>query len=513
MIVSVSAEHEKIKRFDWEPSYFHRDAHYPTKYKIPPRTKDPFRTLVREYVAMEEEKDDRTYGSLEDALSRMNNTADAEPRFMEVMKPVLAIVNFAEYGAMKCASMLVDTISNPELRQGYLAQMLDEVRHVNQEAYLGRYFAKHAPDPAGFNSGFKMRAFDPLGRPGRACFELFMNDDPITNALNLQVVGETAYTNPLFVAFTELAAANGDQATPSVFLSIQSDEARHMANGYSTLAAVLSEPDNLPMLQLDFDTAFWRQHSFLDNFQGVVYDYFSKTRKMKSYREYWDEWVWEDWAGSYIERLEPFGLQLPRCVDDAKRHVQWGGHTMAMVSAALWPVHAWRSDCMDDDDFEWFEDKYPGWETHYGPFWTAYREMADPRNGHLALQSLPSMPPICRVCQMPAVLPRPDINEIELAIDSTGNRHAFCSAPCLQIFRQDPHKYQGQTWWEVNDGIELSRYIENVGLLRSDGRTLMGQPHLHTSERWLWTIDDIRRIGFVIQNPLTAMPEEGFTRI
>ncbi|WP_438861490.1 monooxygenase [Mycobacterium paragordonae] len=511
--MSVSAEHDKIKKFDWEPSYFHRDALYPTKYKIPPRTKDPFRTLVHEYVRMEEEKDDRTYGSLEDALGRLNTATGAEPRFMEVMKPVLAVVNFAEYGAMKGATMLLETVSNPELRQGYLAQMLDEVRHINQEAYLSRHFSKHAPDPAGFNSGFQMRAYDPLTRPGRACFELFMNDDPITNALNLQVIGETAYTNPLFVAFTELAAANGDQTTPTVFLSIQSDEARHMSNGYATLAAVLTEPDNLPMLQLDFDTAFWRQHSFLDNFQGVVYDYFSKSRKMKCYREYWDEWVWEDWAGSYIERLEPFGLQVPRWIVDAKRHVQWGGHTIAMVSAALWPLHAWRSDYMSDDDFEWFEDKYPGWEAHYAPFWTAYREMADPHNGHLAASLLPAMPAMCRVCQMPAVLPRLDTNEIQLVIDSADRRHAFCSSPCLEIFRQDPAKHQAMTWWDVNDGVELARYIEEVGLLRSDGRTLMGQPHLHTDERWLWTIDDIRRTGFVLQDPLKSMPAEAFIRV
>ena len=42
MTASVTTQHEKIKAFDWEPSYFHRDALYPTKYKIPPRTKDPF---------------------------------------------------------------------------------------------------------------------------------------------------------------------------------------------------------------------------------------------------------------------------------------------------------------------------------------------------------------------------------------------------------------------------------------------------------------------------------------
>lgn len=512
MAASVTSGHEKIKAFDWEPSYFHRDALYPTKYKIPPKTKDPFRTLVREYVGMEEEKDDRQYGALEDALGRMNNASHAEPRFMEVMKPVLAIIDFGEYAAMKCTAMLVDTVENPELRQGYLAQMIDEVRHTNQEAYLMRYFAKHAPDPAGFNSGFQMRALDPIGRPGRAVFEAFMNDDPITNSLNLQVVAETAYTNPLFVAMTEIAAANGDQATPSVFLSIQSDESRHMANGYSTLAAVLSEPDNLPMLQEDFDTAFWRQHVFLDNFQGAVYDYFSKAR-LKSYQEYWEQWIWEDWAGSYIERLEPFGLQVPRWIHDARRHVQWGGHTSAMVSAALWPVHAWRSDCMFEDDFAFLEEKYPGWEEHYGWFWTAYREMSDPRGGHLPIELFPSMPPICRTCQMPAALPRPDINEIRLNIDSAGQRHAFCSEACQHIFRQAPERHTGMTWWEVNDGVELWRYIVDAGLLRSDGKTLMGQPHLRTDERSLWTIDDIRRTGVVLQDPLKALPAEAFVAI
>ncbi|GAQ35500.1 methane monooxygenase component A alpha chain [Mycobacterium pseudoshottsii JCM 15466] len=461
---------------------------------------------------MEEEKDSRQYGALEDALSRMNNSAQVEPRFMEVLKPVLAFVDFGEYPAMKCTAMLIDTVENPELRQGYLAQMIDEVRHTNQEAYLMRYFAKHAPDPAGFNSGFEMRANDPIGRPARAVFEAFMNDDPITNSLNLQVVAETAYTNPLFVSLTEVAAANGDQATPSVFLSVQSDEARHMANGYATLAAVLSEPDNLPMLQEDFDTAFWRQHAFIDNFLGGVNDYFSKAR-VKSYKEFWQQWIWEDWAGSYIERLEPFGLHVPRWMDDAKRHVEWGGHTAAMVSAALWPVHAWRSDYMTDEDFTFFEDKYPGWEKYYGDFWRAYRQMADPRNGQLALGLFPAMPPICRVCQMPAVFPRIDVNEIRLSVDKAGQRHAFCSQACQHIFRQAPHRHTGKTWWEVNDGIELWRYIEINHLLRSDGKTLMGQPHVHTDERWLWTIDDIRRTGVAIQDPLKAAPAEAFTEI
>lgn len=58
---------------------------------------------MREYVGMEEEKDSRQYGALEDALSRMNNSAQVEPRFMEVLKPVLAFVDFGEYpGLRRC---------------------------------------------------------------------------------------------------------------------------------------------------------------------------------------------------------------------------------------------------------------------------------------------------------------------------------------------------------------------------------------------------------------------------
>ena len=48
---------------------------------------------------------------IEDALSRMNNSAQAEPRFMEVMKPVLALVDFGEYAAVKCIAPELDSRS------------------------------------------------------------------------------------------------------------------------------------------------------------------------------------------------------------------------------------------------------------------------------------------------------------------------------------------------------------------------------------------------------------------
>src|SRR5437868_6924721 len=100
-VATALAKHEKIKAFDWEPSLLHKEAKYPTKYKIPASTRDPFRVLVREYVAMEEEKDGRQYGSL-DVLTRAGDAMKAQPRWMEAVKPILTLIQFGEYTAIKC---------------------------------------------------------------------------------------------------------------------------------------------------------------------------------------------------------------------------------------------------------------------------------------------------------------------------------------------------------------------------------------------------------------------------
>ena len=69
--------HERVKDFEWTPSYATRRDRYPTKYRIPRRTKDPFRHLIRDYCSMEQEKDDRQYGAMEDVLARSDAPAHA----------------------------------------------------------------------------------------------------------------------------------------------------------------------------------------------------------------------------------------------------------------------------------------------------------------------------------------------------------------------------------------------------------------------------------------------------
>src|SRR5580658_4232556 len=57
--------HEKSKSYDWDFTVGDKSPKYETKYAIPAKARDPFRMLIRGYMKMEAEKDDRTYGFLE----------------------------------------------------------------------------------------------------------------------------------------------------------------------------------------------------------------------------------------------------------------------------------------------------------------------------------------------------------------------------------------------------------------------------------------------------------------
>jgi hypothetical protein len=502
---SVIETHDRVKGVDWTPSYVDRVPRYPTRYKIPKKTKDPFRTLVREYLTMEQEKDDRQYGCFEDVLARNGAPEAADPGWMEAMKLALPIVLFAEYAAGKCQNQLVDTIDNAELRQGYMAQALDEQRHQNQQLYLLRFLAKHAPDPAGFDRGMQVRGSNVFYRAGRVCFENFMVNDPIENAISLQVVGETAYTNPLFVALTEVAASNGDQATPGVFLSIQSDESRHMANGYATLAAVLAEEDNLPYVQEDLDRNWWTNHVLLDSLLGVLYDYFGAEKTRQSYASKWQEWIADDWIGNYIGRLEPFGLKMPRYFAQTAERQKWIHHTAAMVAAASWPFHYWRFPPVKESDMEWMEAQYPGWYARYGEFWKGYAQLSDPAHGMFPFMALPARPVLCQTCAMPCVFPTLDANECRLG-QFEGRNYGFCSEPCERIFLSRPHRYTGYQQWDAQfDGWSLDEFILKHNLVRADGKTLIAQPHLESEK--MWTIDHITALNFEIQDPLKSFSD------
>ena len=492
--------HEKSKRYDWDFDYAQRLPRYPTRYLIAPRGPDPSRLLIRDYMAMEAEKDHAVLGALE-ADTRFRNANHAEPRWIEAMKFAMPAFADAEYQGVKGAGFLISAVQNQELRQGYAGQMLDEVRHCQLDAGLRRYYMKNYYDPAGFDIGQRALGNHPVGTMARAAFQPFNTGDPVEVAISLNVVFEAAYANPLLLSLPQVALANGDHSLASTFLSIHSDEHRHLANGYGVLMCVVQEPSNIPFLQEALNRHFWHQHQLMDTLMGVVSEYYAVHRPWV-YRDIWEEWVVDDFIGSYMSRLAEFGLEPPARLADVTRFVDDMHHSVAMILAALWPLNFWRIDPLHDADFDWFERAYPGWNARYGDFWTAFRAMSDPRQGRIPMQDLPSLPPFCQVCHVPCVVPRITAPETRV-LEHGGRRYALCSEGCAWIFQLEPVIYTGcASWWARFHGWNLADVILDLGYVRTDGKTLMAQPHLG-SER-MWTIEDIRKLDYVVRDPLAS---------
>ena len=147
----------------------------------------------------------------------------------------------------------------------------------------------------------------------------FMVGDPIQCAFTLQVVAETAFTNVVFVALPDVAARNGDFTLPTTYLSVQSDEARHISNGYATLLTVLQDDHNAPLIERDLQQACWINHAFSTS-SGRHMEYFSRDRSdTESHLDKWDRWVRDDWHRAYVMKLGKLGLNIPTDIFERAR--------------------------------------------------------------------------------------------------------------------------------------------------------------------------------------------------
>ena len=199
--------------------------------------------IMREYLPMELEKDERVYGG-HDAAVRAEMTSKTEPRW-SILKPYIVTTAYAEVAAGRCMSMLIDAVPNNELRNGYHVQFVDEVRHTGMQMALARW-ARQRAGPRRLAPG-RRRCRAAATRQALNALH-FVVGDPVQCAFTLQVVAETAFTNLAFVALPDVAARNGDFTLPTTYLSVQSGEARHISNGYATLLTVLQDDANVPLI-------------------------------------------------------------------------------------------------------------------------------------------------------------------------------------------------------------------------------------------------------------------------
>ena len=384
---SLAKAHQKIQELSWEPQYHEPYMKYGTDYTFRKAAKkDPLKQVLRSYFPMQEEKDHRVYGASDGAI-RGNMFRQVQERWLEWQKLFLSIIPLPEISAARSMPMLFHVVPNPELHNGQAIQMVDEVRHSTIQQNLKRLYMNNYIDPAGFNNSLRNFHSDYCGTIGRQFAEGFITGDAITAAsIYLTIVAETAFTNTLFVAMPAEAAANGDYLLPTVFHSVQSDESRHISNGYATLLMALSDEDNRQLLERDLRYAWWNNHRVVDAAIGTFIEYGTKDRRKdrESYAEMWRRWIYDDYYRAYLIPLEKYGLVIPHdLIEESWKQIWEKGyvHEVAQFFATGWLANYWRIDGMTDEDFEWFEYKYPGWYDKYGKWWENYNRLAVP-NGH-----------------------------------------------------------------------------------------------------------------------------------
>src|SRR6188508_3787626 len=85
---SITKTHDRISQLGWEPDYFQPAEKYPSRYTFPTKAKDPMKHIMREYLPMELEKDERVYGG-HDAAVRAEMTSKVSVRWLEILKPYI----------------------------------------------------------------------------------------------------------------------------------------------------------------------------------------------------------------------------------------------------------------------------------------------------------------------------------------------------------------------------------------------------------------------------------------
>jgi len=514
----LTKAYNKIQEMSWEPTYVEKDPRYKTDYTFTgAKPKEPMKQVLQSYFPMQEEKDERVYGAIDGAV-RGNMFRQVQPRWMEWQKLFLSIIPFPEISAARAMPLLTEAVPNPELHNGLAIQMIDEVRHSTLQMNLKREYMKNYIDPAGFDITQKAFHNNYAGTIGRQFGEAFITGDAITAGnVYLQTVAETAFTNVLFVAMPSEAAANGDFLLPTVFLSTQSDESRHISNGYATLIMAMSNDENKELLERDLRYAWWNNHAVVDAAIGTFIDYGSKDRRKDrdSYAEMYRRWVYDDYYRSYLAPLEKYGLEVPHdLVEEAwnRIHNKDYIHHVAQFFATGWPVNYWRIDPMVEEDFEWFEHKYPGWYDKFGKWWEHYSSLSEP-NGHnpIAFENTGYVyPHRCWSCMVPCLIRKDTVMDY---VD--GQWRTYCHKHChwqdTVAYREEYKgrptpamgKMTGKREWEtLYHGWDLADIQHDLGYVRNDGKTLVPQPHVQFEQDKMWTTDHCKGIEFQSPNVL-----------
>lgn len=161
------------------------------------------------------------------------------------------------------------------------------------------------------------------------------------------------------------------------------------------------------------------------------------------------------------------------------------------------------------EEAEWFEENYPGWHEHYGVIYEEWRARGceDPNSGFIPLMwFIENNHPIYidRVSQVP-FCPSLCKGASTLRVhEYNGKKNTFSDEWGERMWLTEPERYECQNMFEQYAGRELSEVIAELHGVRSDGKTLIAQPHTNKDGK-MWTLDDIKALNCVFSDPVDAL--------
>ena len=216
--------------------------------------------------------------------------------------------------------------------------------------------------------------------------------------------------------------------------------------------------------------------------------------------------------------LEKYGLTIPHDLVEESWNRIWNKdyvHHTAQFFATGWFANYWRIDPMTEEDFEWFEHKYPGWYDKFGKWWEHYQTLSEP-NGHkpIAFEDTGYVYPCrCWTCMVPCMIREDTVLDF---VDDEWR--TYCSETChwtdKVAFRESYNgretpamgRLTGTREWEtLYHGWDLEDVFKDLGYVRNDDNTLVPQPHVIFDQSKMWTLDHVRGIEF--QSPRMLINE------
>jgi len=469
---------------EWEPTYVSKDEVSPPerRTRLPVKDwskfEDPFKLFFEDYVRVQAEKETVFHDAIRLA-ERFGEARRINPRWVAGMKLYYPAVAQSEAEAHRGHLGLSRHSPSPALAMASFYQLLDELRHAQNDVHAMRYWVRYLDELKNwaqlYQNFWAMQVF-------RSLFEdMATPSDPFELVFHTNVALEMGYTNLLFVAAPTAGAANGDRVFAQLQMSTQSDETRHIALGQATLRALLEQENRdelLPTLQYWFDKWTWRHHRVF-GVTGIFLDYFAENKTL-SYKEAFKKYFIEGYIQGLLEDFEPLGLKPPRFLDDIIKEAEnYQSHQVWKLAFQYNYLNFFETFPPTEKDKAWLREKYPNWDQVVGWYWEQV-EHGDPG----IVQGLPL---ICNLCQFPIVYnpndpDHPTNGSFHLRTTRyNGRTYYFCSDGCQYIFEHEPEKYaHAKTLTElVIEGrapADVEKLREYMGLEPGWGGNLFEKP-------------------------------------